>query len=451
MLLTQNEECSCPKPVIGPLELDKRLQQRKEFIEWKRQEDKTAEPVTRCEAMSPIEYIGSGITVEPLSSVRLVGIKVHPTAFRKDNPEFKISFMSRRSLGYIYVETGKYALHITGNNTRQITITADDVDDLNTVLKHLVYTSVEYHIRQRDVIDIMSGDLHISINVLTQRLRMPKLYDPRLDGDISNKVTVVSKTFERYDCINKLILSVNKYYPNMSILVADDSRVKQQLNGTNVKHFHMPFLEGLGAGKNLLVSQVRTKYFLWTDDDFVFINETILERFVEKLESPTAELDLVAGYVMDNRGMVSDTIDNDIWKWVSYRREEDGSGCIRRTDSPFPYGNVKEFKNCNYKDVTPDFFLAKTEAVRKVGFDPEFERISHREFFIDGIGYLKIAQCDDVVILHDRERNKVYNKYRHSNFPEPVAIEHSNHVLFKNNLQCYQSWNQFYFGKQKRS
>uniref|UniRef100_A0ABM0H0X7 Beta-1,4 N-acetylgalactosaminyltransferase 2-like n=1 Tax=Saccoglossus kowalevskii TaxID=10224 RepID=A0ABM0H0X7_SACKO len=315
MLVSRNEKCSCPKPVIGPLEMDKRVQQRKEFIEWERQEEQAADPVTRCVAMSPIEYIGSGITVEPLSSVRLVGIEVHPAAFEKDNPDLTISFMSRRSLGYIYVETVKNALQITGNNTRQMTITADNVDDLSTVLKHLIYTSVEYHIRQRDVVDITLRDFHISINVLTQRLRMPKLYDPGLGGDISSKVTVVSKTFERYDCINKLILSVNKYYPNMTILVADDSRVKLQLNGTNVKHFHMPFLEGYGAGKSLLVSQVRTKYFLWTDDDYVFINETILERFVEKLESPTAELDLVAGFIMDNKGVISDSIDNDIWKW----------------------------------------------------------------------------------------------------------------------------------------
>ncbi len=40
------------------------------------------------------------------------------------------------------------------------------------------------------------------------------------------------------------------------------------------------------------MSQVTTKYFLWVDDDFVFLNETHIESFVNIMEA-VPELDVV--------------------------------------------------------------------------------------------------------------------------------------------------------------
>ncbi|XP_006825982.1 beta-1,4 N-acetylgalactosaminyltransferase 1-like [Saccoglossus kowalevskii] len=235
----------------------------------------------------------------------------------------------------------------------------------------------------------------------------------------------------------------------MAILIADDSRNKQTLNGTNVKHFLMPYLEGYAAGKNLLVSQVRTKYLLWVDDYFEFTRGTILERLLEKLESPTAELDVVAGFISDHKGGVSDTINNDPWKWLKYSRDPDGNGCIVRTETSFPYGTVERFPNCAFKDVVPNFFMAKTESLRKVGFDSTFEQVAHHELFIDGWGYLKIVQCDDVTILHDRSKSIVESTFINHHFSEEELVEHSDHVLFKNGLENFQSWNPHYFGKRR--
>lgn len=52
-------------------------------------------------------------------------------------------------------------------------------------------------------------------------------------------------------------------------------------------------LQGWFAGRNLAVSQVATKYFLWVDDDFEFLNETRIESFVEIMEE-FPELDVVS-------------------------------------------------------------------------------------------------------------------------------------------------------------
>lgn len=56
------------------------------------------------------------------------------------------------------------------------------------------------------------------------------------------------------------------------------------------------FFQGWFAGRNLAVSQVTTKYFLWVDDDFVFLSKTRIESFVEIMEA-VPELDIVSIFV----------------------------------------------------------------------------------------------------------------------------------------------------------
>lgn len=51
------------------------------------------------------------------------------------------------------------------------------------------------------------------------------------------------------------------------------------------------FFQGWFAGRNLAVSQVTTKYFLWVDDDFLFTDKTKIEKLVDVLEG--TDLDVV--------------------------------------------------------------------------------------------------------------------------------------------------------------
>ena len=52
-------------------------------------------------------------------------------------------------------------------------------------------------------------------------------------------------------------------------------------------------LQGWFAGRNLAVSQVTSKYFLWVDDDYVFHEKTSIESFVKIMEA-VPELDVVS-------------------------------------------------------------------------------------------------------------------------------------------------------------
>merc|ERR1712050_297644 len=83
--------------------------------------------------------------------------------------------------------------------------------------------------------------------------------------------------------------------------------------------------------------------------------------------------------------------------------------------------------------------MARTLSLRRVGFDGLFKRISHKEFFLDGLGRLKIAQCSNIEINHDHScistaQKKFYLKYREPDKEEFDFIDQT--WFYRSNLQC---------------
>lgn len=128
-------------------------------------------------------------------------------------------------------------------------------------------------------------------------------------------MTIATKTFLRYEKLQNLIDSIRRYYPTVTIIIADDSENPQTISGPYIEHYIMPFgkvrgcsspqptalmplngepwsslSQGWFAGRNLAVSQVTTKYVLWVDDDFIFTAKTKLEKLVDVLERTTLDL-----------------------------------------------------------------------------------------------------------------------------------------------------------------
>ncbi len=59
--------------------------------------------------------------------------------------------------------------------------------------------------------------------------------------DISALVTIATKTFIRYDKLKDLIYSIRKYYPTVTIVIADDSKDPQPVTGPHIEHYIMPY------------------------------------------------------------------------------------------------------------------------------------------------------------------------------------------------------------------
>ena len=107
--------------------------------------------------------------------------------------------------------------------------------------------------------------------------------------------------------MRRLIKSVRRKYPEIKIIIADDSprNCRQDLDSefANVTQILLPPVsdtDGTGtgwfAGRNAALSQVETEYFIWMDDDFNFKDAEhaqILSEMFHVIEQ--SGFDIIAG------------------------------------------------------------------------------------------------------------------------------------------------------------
>ncbi|XP_006812099.1 beta-1,4 N-acetylgalactosaminyltransferase 1-like [Saccoglossus kowalevskii] len=207
----------------------------------------------------------------------------------------------------------------------------------------------------------------------------------------------------------------------MTIIVADDSLQIEKISKPNVKHYLMPYTSGYFAGRNLALSQVQTEFVLYVDDDFIFTNETVLEKMVDKLEN--YRITLVAEAV--HNGVIIAGRANMIE--IGYSKK---GMCYRhkQIDITHPY-----LPHCWWTELSLNFFMARTKTLQRIGFDQNIVTSTrgHAEFWIDALGKSNSIFCNDVTVNHDSKSvaNAVYTKAR-SNLRHYLLRE----ILFKKNF-----------------
>jgi GT2 family glycosyltransferase len=213
---------------------------------------------------------------------------------------------------------------------------------------------------------------------------------PRLDAG-ARDVTVIVKTFERPACVAMCLASVRAHYPTVPILVCDDGRETLFSDGEEpapgVRWLTLPFEAGhtLGAGRNYLLRKVTTPFFFLADDDHAF--------------TACTRLDLLAGVLLRHR--------LDIVGGAQDRGDYGGAIFERKGD--LVYQRFHEFHEeleagvvrC---DRISNTFLARTEAVRAIGWEERVHGSEHADFFLRASGAgLRIAQVGYVYVDHRRD------------------------------------------------
>ncbi|XP_021327090.2 beta-1,4 N-acetylgalactosaminyltransferase 1 isoform X1 [Danio rerio] len=404
-------------------QLNDLLERREKEYKQSKLRVKTDADILIAPANSPLQYPITGFRVVPLKKSMIPGLalRVKRTSARTNSGQYKVS-LSVMS-GVLSVEDVQDGQQVDGQGQSELTISSSNLTQLNDLLSRVSYTSTVYHIRTSDLACLSFEDHEAKFPIMIRRPTVPVLYDP--GEDINSQVTILTKTFLRYKELNVLIESIRKFYPKIKIIIADDSLNPERVSGDNIEHFIMPPAQGWFAGRNLAVSQLTTKYFLWVDDDFEFLHETRIESFVEIMEA-VPDLDVIGGEVSGDQ----------FYFLLEYEEgaEHEGGGCLRRVRGEF-HQPLSGFDGCHLVDGVTNYFLARTEAVRRVGFDPFLKRVGHTEFFIDGLGKLLVATCKGFCIGH--QTHQTYDSYEsYRNQEKEDEKRKLAHHFFKNYLNC---------------
>ncbi|XP_029061835.1 beta-1,4 N-acetylgalactosaminyltransferase 1 isoform X1 [Monodon monoceros] len=415
-----------------------------EFQAFLSRSQSAADQLLIAPANSPLQYPLQGVEVQPLRSILVPGLSLQATSGQE---VYQVNLTA--SLGTWDVAGEVTGVTLTGEGQPDLTLASPGLDQLNRQLQLVTYSSRSYQANTADIVRFSTEGHKVAFTIRIRHPPSPQLYPPGslpLGGEtaqynISALVTIATKTFLRYNRLRALIASIRRFYPTVTVVIADDSDKPESIRGPHIEHYLMPFGKGWFAGRNLAVSQVTTKYVLWVDDDFVFTARTRLERLVDVLER--TPLDLVGGAVREISGFATT-----YRQLLSVEPGAPGRGNCLRQKRGFHHALVG-FPGCVVTDGVVNFFLARTDKVREVGFDPRLSRVAHLEFFLDGLGSLRVGSCSDVVVDHASKlklpwtsrdaRAETYARYRYPGSLDESQVAKHRLLFFKHRLQCMTS------------
>ena len=230
---------------------------------------------------------------------------------------------------------------------------------------------------------------------------------------VTENVTIVFKSFERQKQAMALVKSIWEYYPGVRIVIADDSAKPLEIpvragNGEKVrddrlKIIQMPFNSGLSKGLNLALAEIETPFMVRLDDDVLFTRRTDLAGELHFLMAHP-EVDLVGMPWID------------ACKAISTKRDIKSYLRIDMREAPLPLiipHGTKLDESHVVLGKTSNAFLARTESVRKVGWDDNIRMIDHHDFFFRSAGVLVSVLSLKSVLYHNHNFfSPHYNGYR---------------------------------------
>lgn len=231
-----------------------------------------------------------------------------------------------------------------------------------------------------------------------------------------NDLSIIVKTFFRPDMLERFLQSTSDYQKKYSIkfaevLIGDDSddetirenaSVVHNFPDINTNYQTYEFNIGSGDGRNRLLKEVKTPYFLYCDDDFILDNRCDIDSAINILEKD--DLDILGGWLEDEYKLETGKYSERAF--IAKFMEADDTLMM----------DVNEFyiPNFAYTDCMMNFFIAKTDSVKTFGWDSEMKTQEHYLFFYQAFKHnLKMAVCRDLFAKHTQHNaNKTYDKYR---------------------------------------
>ena len=227
-------------------------------------------------------------------------------------------------------------------------------------------------------------------------LRYYLMGKPRISAEdirnVETNVTFIFKSFNRQRQATRLYRSIKRYYPKVRIVIADDSLKPLEIDGAEI--IHLPFNSGLSKGLIAALKMVDTPYVMRMDDDFLLTPRSRIHDQLAFLQKHP-KVDLVGIQASQHPEKAAE----------AFRKIKMKKLLL------VPAGTVIDGREVVYK--TPNVFLARTEKLRLVGYDPNIRMIDHQEFFYRAAGLIVSVQDPHSCILHCHNRfDRGYNEFR---------------------------------------
>ncbi|XP_035169781.1 beta-1,4 N-acetylgalactosaminyltransferase 1-like, partial [Oxyura jamaicensis] len=150
-------------------------------------------------------------------------------------------------MGTLAVAAEVEGVALRGEGEARLSLSSPHLDHLNRQLQFVTYTNTLFHPDTADIVQFSTDGHEAAFAIRIRHPPTPRLYSPGPPGDgdggynITALVTVATKTFLRYDKLRALIASIRRFYPAVTIVVADDSQRPEPLQGPHLEHYLMPF------------------------------------------------------------------------------------------------------------------------------------------------------------------------------------------------------------------
>jgi len=245
--------------------------------------------------------------------------------------------------------------------------------------------------------------------VIEHAIDLVQLKDPLLGQDlVNNHLTALIKTFERPALLDRLLISIRNKYPHLHIIVVDDSRSARQIDG--IETIIMPFDSGVSAGRNTGLSHVNTKYVLILDDDFIFYRNTNLEAAISAIEK-YPQVDIMGGEV--------------IYLPLYHKSIYSNGGNLHPTKAKATMPKGSFIGDLPVYDKVANFYIAKTDRIRLVGWDSSIKRLDHADFFTRAKGVLTTVFNPHMKCLHAQNPFDRFYMEKRNDFAADNKILHS--------------------------
>ena len=258
--------------------------------------------------------------------------------------------------------------------------------------------------------------------------------------DKLDDVTILIKTLERPEQLINQLDSIRKYKFRGPIVIADDSReaykekILKLFPDLNITYLVLPFDAGTAEGRNRMLENTHTTFFVLCDDDFIFEPRTRLPWMRKVLIENN--LDILAGVFRQyNLKSRKQKLKFNISKWLLKFNILIPSTGIYEYFANFEIeGNVCKMKKVVYQDpftvcdLVHNFFIARTEKVKAFGgWNAALKGGEHHNFFIRAkLNGLKVATTRHCGVVHDRwsKPPELYKQLRDRGFEyQDIALK----------------------------